>query len=591
MTYLQRAILAISIALIILLATLTLRSVYKQVDKVPAVNATLLFDPSSAYEMTEELTTGHPRRAMGTDESKASAEWIAAKMAGFHLKTDMQEFTGWIQGKPVTGRNVIGIDYGVRENVIVLLAHYDIPFHVLEGAMDDASGVGVLLELARVFSKEEQEKTLVFIASDGEEWGMLGARHFVDSYPDIKRIFAAVSLDYVRVEDPEEIYLRGDGQFRGYSPLWLWLLSEDCIETAGGTPESPSPMMHYLAQAIDISSTDQGPFVAAGIPAVNLGGNKSDSPLARDIYHTEKDTKENLKPELFATFGKAAEELVRSLDVLDYTPENEHYFLPFENRRFIGHVPLLTLQFALFFPLLLATAFQYYNLREYEDFVRVVSAEVVNFGLFFLPWVCSLLMLYTLAWTNYIPRYELYPATPLDPFLYRPLWGAIAGTGAVFIIGWIIVFLVRRLFPSFRKPGFPVSKAIGLDILLTSAIVALLCNGFAASLFLGPAALLWIWLERGRAPIRLSLNLLLTISAVIPLVLVLVYFSGNLKLGWYVLWYVFLGVAYRFFSPITVLIAVVAVTIGGRLFQQSLNARKHLMKPETKKDELLESRA
>jgi hypothetical protein len=279
-----------------LLAALILRSIPRKADAVPVANARLFFDPASAHRMAEALVVQHPHRAMGTEGSRAAAEWLRSEMGRLGLRADTQQFSAWIYGSLTDGQNVIGIDEGLREDAIVILAHYDIPFHVKEGAMDDASGVGVLLELARVFMNEEQEKTLVYIASDGEEWGMLGARHYVESHPERDRLFAAVSLDYVRLEDPEKVYVSGEGQFRGYAPFWLWFLTENCIKKVGGEPQIPSPVEHYINQAVDISSTDQGPFVAAGIPAINLGGNKSDSPLARSIYHTQMDTHENLRP-------------------------------------------------------------------------------------------------------------------------------------------------------------------------------------------------------------------------------------------------------------------------------------------------------
>ena len=63
--------------------------------------------------------------------------------------------------------------------------------------MDDSSGVGVLLELARVWSAEQPRRTLVFLLTDGGEWGSLGARDFAASYPERARTIAALSLDFV----------------------------------------------------------------------------------------------------------------------------------------------------------------------------------------------------------------------------------------------------------------------------------------------------------------------------------------------------------------------------------------------------------
>lgn len=588
MTYLQRSLLLISIVLAILLAGLILQSAPKQADTIATPDVELDFDPDSAYELTKELVAAHPERAMGTENAQNAADWIADKMKQLKLQTEIQEFSAWIHGVPTRGRNVIGIDAGSQDRAIILLAHYDIPFHVREGAMDDASGVGVLLELARVFSRKNQEKTLVFVASDGEEWGMLGARHFLDSYQTPNRIFSAISLDYVRVEDPEKIYLRGEGQFRGYAPQWLWVLSADCVRKAGGTPMPPHPLMHYVNRAVDICSTDQGLFVSAGIPAINLGGNKSDSPLARKIYHTQMDTSENLSPELFSVYGKVAELLVQSLDALNYQPKIEGYYLPLQGKSYLGRYFLLALQMFIFFPLFLATLFQYYNIRPRNDFVIAVLLEALNFGLFLLPWLLSVVVLHLLVRMNYIPRFELYPATPLDPFLYNPLWLPIAITAAVFIVSWVSVALVRQFVPIFKRPDFSVTKAVGLDVLLTASAFAFILNGFAATFFLAPAALSWIWVERGRNAFRFSLNPLLIMAGTIPFILLLISFSSSLHLGWFVLWYIFLGIAYNFFSPAAVFIAIAVGTVGGRLLQQWL-LEKPEAQVEIEKDELQET--
>ncbi len=587
MNYLQRSILAISMALVALLAFLVLRSVNGKVESVPVAGNKSTFVSQAAYENTVELVTRFPERAMGTDGGRAAADWLASKMKAFGLRTEQQEFYGWLKGRRVQGRNVIGIDDGVQDRMIVLLAHYDVPFHVREGAMDDASGVGVLLELARVFSAEEQEKTLVFIASDGEEWGMLGARHYLKAVPNREKLFAALSLDYVRLEHPEKIYLVGEGQFRGYAPPWLWSLSRDCVTAAGGTPMLPSPLMQYVSHAVDISSTDQGPFVAAGIPAINLGGNKQDSPLAREIYHTPRDTHENLSPGLFAIYGQAAEKLIYSLDAASYLPDGDNYVLSIGNDAYVGRSALLSLQISLFVPLILATCFQYFGLRRKEKFVQLVLADAVNFALYLLPWLVSLAALYIMVAINYIPKFHLYPATPLDPFLFKPIWGAVAVAAAAFCVTWAVVVLVRRN-PALRAPDFAVSKAVGLDLLLSFSILALWLNGFAATLFLAPSALLVIWLERGRTSGRALLNVALFVLAAIPFAFLLVHSSTNLRLGWFFLWYLFLGAAYRFFSPAAMVITVGVLTVWGRLLQQSLSGKESPMKLEIEENELLE---
>lgn len=580
MTELQRSILVISSALAILLAALILRATGNQAEKARITKTEPRIEFSSAYEKARLLATRFPERATGATGGQDAAKWIEKEMSALGLQTGEQRFDAWIAGEQITGRNVIGVDEGTRAGVIVIIAHYDIPFHVREGAMDDASGVGVLLELARVFSREEQEMTLIFVASDGEEWGMLGARHFVKEYPnldlirgsdrDLKRIRAVVSLDYVPLEKPEQVFIHGEGQFHGYVPLWLWMLAEDCVTQAGGDPQSVGSLMHYVSQAVNISGTDQGPFLKAGVPGVDFGGSRSNSPLASKIYHTTMDTSENLKPEIFEVYGKAAELMIRSLDVLGYSMDNNPCYLRTGKRMYVGRNGLLALQLFIFVPLLLATAFQYYNLRLRDGFLRDAGIEFGNIGLFLLPSLSALATLYLLVSRNYIPRYELYPATPLDPFLESPDWKAVAIVAAACFAVWIAVWLLRWFLSMRKKPNFESSKAVCLDVLLTLSIVGFFFNGFAASLFLGPAALLWIWIDRRRGPMGWALNIILAFAAALPLVFLVITFATRLMLGPYVFWYLFLGTGYRFFSPAAVLIAIGAATVGGRLLLKAL---------------------
>lgn len=584
MTQLQRSILSISSALVILLAVLILRTSDDQGERVRVVDDDTKFNPSVACEKAISLASDFPERGMGSEGAKAAAEWIEEEMLLMGLVTEQQEFSAWVGGERVTGRNIIGIDRGMGAGEIVLLAHYDIPYHVREGAMDDASGVGALLELARIFSHKKQKKTLVFIASDGEEWGMLGARHFVKEYPDRKQIRAAISLDYVRLEHPGTIHLRGPGQFRGYAPLWLWMLAEDCVSEAGGDPKSPSAFNNFVTRAVNISGTDQGPFVAAGIPGINFGGKRSESKLARKVYHTTMDTSENLHPTLFEVYGRAVELMVRSLDALDYSTDNNSLYLRTGRQTYVGRTGVRALQLLLFAPLLLATGFQYYNLRTRKYLLREALLELGNILLFLLPWAVALVALYLLVWKNVIPRYELYPATPLDPFLKTPNWNAIIVLSFVFGLSWVAVALVRHYNESLKSLDFRLSKAVCLDTLLTLAVIALFINGFAAMLFLAPAALLWVWIEQGRTPLRLTINIALLSAAAIPLVMLTVTFSKSLMLGPHVLWYYLLAAGYRFFSPITVLIAIEAVTVGVRLFQKSLDENGQLERVEMESD-------
>lgn len=165
--------------------------------------------------------------------------------------------------------NVVGIlegsDAELKKQYVVIGAHYD---HlgrrngtIYPGADDNASGSGALLEVARAFTLGERPKrSLLFIAFDGEEIGLLGSRHFVKA-PTVKdeALVAMLNMDMVS---------RGpDGD------LWLSGVSESSAMKAA--VEAAAPLaeltLHFEHDREWRQSSDHGPFASAGIPFLYFG--------------------------------------------------------------------------------------------------------------------------------------------------------------------------------------------------------------------------------------------------------------------------------------------------------------------------------
>lgn len=83
--------------------------------------------------------------------------------------------------------NVVGVVKGSEkpDSVIVITAHYD---HLggfgadtyFPGANDNASGVSLLLNLAKHYSQHPQPYTIAFICFSGEEAGLIGSKYFTE---------------------------------------------------------------------------------------------------------------------------------------------------------------------------------------------------------------------------------------------------------------------------------------------------------------------------------------------------------------------------------------------------------------------------
>ena len=135
-------------------------------------------------EISEEQIFNHIRSLEGVKHPvatpqalRAGADYISDQMKTFGLDPVEEEIEGAVNHRFT---NVIGRLAGSRagQKILVIGAHYDtIPDS--PGADDNASGLAVLLEVARVLSPLRGKLTLQFVAFSLEEEGFLGSDHYV----------------------------------------------------------------------------------------------------------------------------------------------------------------------------------------------------------------------------------------------------------------------------------------------------------------------------------------------------------------------------------------------------------------------------
>jgi aminopeptidase N len=242
-------------------------------------------------------------RGLGTPELDRAASWIAGQFeaAGLLPGGDGDSwFQAWEQpveplGRTVTLKNVIGIlpgsDPQHAGESLVIGAHYDhfgrgeYADHDADrgkthpGADDNASGIAVLLELARSLRGKPLPRTLVFAAFTAEETGRLGSRHYVEHsvvYP-ANRIIAMLNLDTVGRLGDRPLVLFGTGS----ATEWVHI-----FRGAGYVTGVP-----VRAVADDFGSSDQTSFLEAGVPAVQFFGG-----VHEDI-HRPGDTPDRIDPD------------------------------------------------------------------------------------------------------------------------------------------------------------------------------------------------------------------------------------------------------------------------------------------------------
>ncbi|KAF1992553.1 aminopeptidase [Aulographum hederae CBS 113979] len=167
--------------------------------------------PTRIRATVEKLVSFGTRHTLSTQNSTtrgigAARDWIEAELRGYAESSGGRmtvEVSGYVQGVgprvpfPVRVGNVVAVLRGSGEEeggeggkgrTYVVSGHYDCRVSdVMDfegdapGADDDASGVAVMLELARLLSPTQPLATILFAAVAGEEQSLLGSAHLAST--------------------------------------------------------------------------------------------------------------------------------------------------------------------------------------------------------------------------------------------------------------------------------------------------------------------------------------------------------------------------------------------------------------------------
>ncbi len=540
--------------------------------RLPVSQARTLFDQDAAFRTTREFVTQNPRRVMGSLQARQASGYIMDRLTRQGYQVNSAYFDAVISGRRQVGSNILAFKPGQIAGIIGVVAHYDTTRTTFQGATDDGSGIGVLLELARVFAVSPLSHSLLVIASDGEEWGMLGANEIAAGYPNRARIEAVLSLDYVAPGEVVALQLDADGQRSGYAPRWLRQLALRCAMSEGLPVIAPSGLEEDIQRAFALSRSDQGPFLHAGIPAINLGSVSSDPAQEMEIYHTPNDTIDNLNPSSFQKYGKTAERIIRSLDGLSEAPARRDNAFCLHDDSFIAGWVVAILAHLAFLPFLVMLGFAWVNFR------RSLSIEgVLREASFCFAWFAPFALFYSLILfcrlMRVVPGYSLYPGPFRDPTLESPAWGAIAIVVAVaagFGIG--LHFLVRYLMRRQPRPAFGSSKLTLMIFLLPPIGLTLHTNAFWAMTFLTLPSLIWGLAGQGKTPVAKALGAIAIVAAGLELLAVAVFSARSVGLGWDVLWYAVLGLSTGMFRWQGYFLTAAVIALGLRFLALQLAA-------------------
>jgi len=264
----------------------------------PLHEPTLEFSGDEAYlHVSAQMNFGP--RVTGSVANLAAGNYIAAQLAKYGWETEFQSFT--YQDTPV--RSIIGRANRGAGPIIIVGAHYDSrriadrdkihPDQPVPGANDGASGVAVLLELARVLNlkKTPYEIWLAFFDAeddgglDGWNW-IVGSTYMAEHLTVAPQ--AMILVDMVGDSD-QQFYIERNSDPALSNQIWA-------VAAKQGYADFFIPQPRYAL--LD----DHIPFEQHGIPAVDII-DFSYGP-GNSYWHTTADTIDKVSPASLERVGR-----------------------------------------------------------------------------------------------------------------------------------------------------------------------------------------------------------------------------------------------------------------------------------------------
>lgn len=508
------------------------------------------FDGTRAMLDLTTLAEDFTGRVAGSDADARAAVWLLKSLERLGLDTHIDSFTATINGKSVPLQNVWGVSPGTTRGSILIVANRDSPPRSTQGADANASGTATLLELARVFTLLGHEHTLLFLSTDGDAYGALGARDFVERH-DTGGVIAVIALRKTAGRPSDGLELDGWGPAGRTAPPWLWLVSAPAARRAANM-EARLPGMgtQVLRLAVPTSSGSQAPFVAAGLPGISLGS-------ASGAVDPVDDTLDSVSGEVLVDVGRTAEKMVVAVDGVSDVPSGSGGATFIRRHRTLPGAALTLLLAALFVPLTVVTVDLFAQAR--RGHVRLGPAWARAF-LHVTPWFVVIAIVYLSNLTRLLPSSPGATIPPESGLVDDPRYLRVAVLLVVLLFAYAYATAIERRLARRVSVDPRGTVFVAHAILLVIAVLVYFVNPYSL-LLVAPAAALWPLARGGRwtqsiLPVYLGLSMI---------VVALVFFARLLDLGVDVWWYFFLLVENRSIPAAVTLLGAVFLATAGML--------------------------
>lgn len=483
---------ALLVAIPLLVAAFTV----SRPDALPPASLPPAFDQQTAVEATRELALQFPTRPPGSPDAARAANWVAERFRSYGFNVRRDRFEGSIPGTgTVRLQNVFAVAQGRSNATLLVMAHRD-NGGLSPGANDNASGTGVLLELARGYGLRRSSApganavgpahTIVFLSTDGGAFGGLGAARFLEQSPYRSRVVAVLNLAAIGGPQGLRLELAGDRP-RSPDATLVQTTAARVIERVSAEPRRASALGQLIDLAFPFNLYEHAGFVGTGIPALTLttADERPPDPVT--------DTLDGLVPRRIGQAGSVTEAVLGSLDegvALAGSTSTYVYLGP----RIIRGWAIKLVLIAALLPFLLAAVDLFARCRR-RRIPLAPALRSFRSRLAFWLWVGAVFGVLALlgAWGEGAPL----PPSPDSDFAGDVPVLSFGFFCALAVAGWFVAR--ERLLPR-RRIDAEEELAGQTAALLALGVVALLVvatNPFAL-IFVLPSLHAWLWLPQVR---------------------------------------------------------------------------------------------
>lgn len=281
------------------------------------VPSSRLFDAATLLDDLRILSADDMEgRKFGTPGGARARAYVVGrfKASGIAPLADIYEFPIVAQtpSGDVRGANIVGVIPGTSDpsHYIILSAHYD---HVgvrggsiYNGADDNASGTAALFAIAQYLSTHRPRTSVLVVAFDGEEAGLVGSRQFVKALPvERSAIQIDLNMDMLGRDAQDTLFVTGTARQPALRPIMERVAAQAPLHLRLGHDGGDSGEDWT-------KDSDHYAFMEAGLPALYFG--------VEDYAQLHRPT-DDYETITYGFYVKAVETVIIALEAFDAVPK------------------------------------------------------------------------------------------------------------------------------------------------------------------------------------------------------------------------------------------------------------------------------